>query len=53
MTQVFIKFTIEMIDHQENLLINPRTGKENYVAPEVYENRVDNSEIIEKEKTEV
>jgi hypothetical protein len=41
-----------MINHQEELLKKPKTAKENYVDPEEYENRVDKSEIIEKEKTD-
>ena len=52
MTQVFIEFIKEMIDHQEELLKKPKTVKENYVHPEEYENRVDSSKIIEKEKTD-
>jgi hypothetical protein len=52
LTQVFIGFTNEMIDHQVELLKSPKMAKENYVDPEEYENRVDNSKIIEKEKTD-
>ena len=52
MTQVFIEFIKEMINHQEELLKKPKMVKENYVAPELYENRVDSSKIIEKEKTD-
>ena len=51
MTQVFIEFIKEMIDHQEELLKKPKMAKENYVAHEEYENRVNSSKIIEKEKT--
>lgn len=40
-----------MIKHQVELLKKKKTVKENYVDPEEYENRVDKSEIIEKEKT--
>ena len=41
-----------MIKHQEELLKKPKMAKENYVDPEEYENRVDSSKIIEKEKTD-
>ena len=52
LTRVFIGFTNEMIDHQVELLKTPKMAKENYVDPKEYENRVDNSKIIEKEKTD-